>query len=443
MGTAWIRPQSTEPTDLINRNEERRRFARILDDYFESGGEGARILVTGDRGVGKSILTRAVIRDFAARYPDKAVSIVVNGRGIGYRRFLEELARSLVEEIRPHAQRWRREVSHWLDELLLLANSTQITSTQTTNIARKYGVDASVGVDTGTSGPVTLLGKLSSRFAWEETRTATTGVQRMLAVTDALLHDAIGLMLKRLRAEKDPTSIVVFYDDLDQAFDNRSGEEIEANIQRILELQPCIALAHIRTESMYPNIRRVISEEVPVRPLPTDELMAMLQHRAQQAKNSAVKEAFRATRTPAAFRQLASVTGNALAFLRWSGALLNLWGLSQPDDWREEGNLRRLACEATPTGGIDSALLVELARLVDQCSVHGAGEGCLWEDLVRGGPTVAACPQPTLKDTELDRLRTLGLIVRRNQFAERPVYRLEPTLELLRPSVGEKLRAAV
>jgi hypothetical protein len=236
--------------------------------------------------------------------------------------------------------------------------------------------------------------------------------------------------------------VAIFFDDLDQAFEGSDGGSSDAGIQKILELQPCVAIAHIRTEAMTADVRRVIDEELEVRTLPPAELMAILKGRIM-AGSTLVQNALNdGALTP--FRQLAQVdpTPTPLAFLRWVHAMLRLWGATPPADWRDDSRLRELAFQATPTGGTDPRLILELAQLVDECQIHPT-DGCRWDDLTRGCPSTHASPpaSPPLKAVELHALVDRGLLIRRDRFASQPSFRLEPTLELLRPSVAKKLRA--
>lgn len=435
IGSVWVNHGSTEPGDLVNRNNERKKLFGLLSEIVDSGLLSERILVTGDRGVGKSILTRAVIEEFVRANQARVVSLHINGRGVGYRAFLQHFARELAQALRPHAQRWRQpHIDLWLDELVALSNTNQLSRAQAENVAKKYGVGSDIVADT-------LIFKLAAKFTWEETRSLGVTIQSVLHVTDELLHEAIAQTLERLQSIAPPVSIVVFYDDLDQAFSSGGGD-VEATMQRVLELQPCVAVAHIRSEALSENVRRVITQEVAVGPLPASELLAVLKQRVARAKKEDVRAAFKGDDAYKPFEQLASVTGNALAFLRWCRAFLSLWGLEPPAEWRSDDNLRKLALEATPTGGIDPRLVAELAHVVDACTLS-VDDGCRWEDLVRGAPeTSPTIKPPPLKPAELERLQTLGLLIKRNQFAERSVYRVEPTLDLLRPSVADKLRAA-
>jgi hypothetical protein len=278
VGYVWVNHESSDPGDLVNRNAERKELFDLLTALLGAGSRGARILVTGDRGVGKSILTRAVIEDFVRANQDRVVSVRVNGRGVGYRAFLQTFARDLALVLRPYARRWSKpDIDRWLDELVALTNTNLISRAQAESFARKYGAGADVGGDA-------LIYKIAAKFNWEETHSLGVTTQSTLHVTDELLHDAIAETLERLRGSQPPITIVVFYDDLDQAFSTGTGADVESAMQRVLELQPCLAVAHIRTEALFANVRRIVTDEILVPPLPPGELLAVLRQRVATAR---------------------------------------------------------------------------------------------------------------------------------------------------------------
>jgi hypothetical protein len=427
VGAAWIRPTSTDPGDLVNRSSDRQRLLDMLTEYIDLQQKNQRLLITGDRGVGKSILTRNVLAEFVNRRPAQVARVLVNGRGAGYRSFLKELARGLAEAIRPLAAvEKRQDVLAWLDELLLVVNNAQITRGQTTTVATKYGLSAAAS----------LFEKLKAHFSWEETRSLAQTQQQVINVSDDFLHAAIAGTLE-LVGSVPAWVVVIFYDDLDQAFDVGDPRSVDSSIQRILELQPCVAIAHIRTEALTETVRRVIDEQLELKVLPPPELVAILRNRIQKAP-AAAREALSGTFFEP-FEHLAGIvpTPTPLAFLRWVHAMLRLWEATPPSDWTSPARLREIAMEATPTGGTPSGLIEELARLVDICQIEA--RGCQWEDLVRGCPsTHPVRSTPALSEQDLNALIERGLLIRRDK-ALQPTYRLEPTLELLRPSVAKSL----
>lgn len=101
LSAAWIRPTSTELEDFVERRSERDELRSIVTDHLDSLNRQCWILVTGDRGIGKSILSRTVVAELQTERPDLVVAIVVDGRAITFRRCLKDMAAQLVERLRP------------------------------------------------------------------------------------------------------------------------------------------------------------------------------------------------------------------------------------------------------------------------------------------------------------------------------------------------------
>ncbi len=170
VNAAWIQPVSTDPALLVDRDEEQKSLRRYLDESLEARQRDVQILVSGPRGVGKSIFTKTVLRQFARANPKSVLVLTVDGRGLRYREFLRQVADRLALALRERAADLDNALLHWADQLALLANADVVTRAQTDTMGRKYGVDATASTDL-------LLYKLQGRFGWEETRSLGTTVQ--------------------------------------------------------------------------------------------------------------------------------------------------------------------------------------------------------------------------------------------------------------------------
>ena len=73
VNAAWLDPVSTDPALLVNRAAEIEDLFQRLEEYREAEKHNANLIVTGPRGVGKSIFTRAVLSRFAAAHPTQVV----------------------------------------------------------------------------------------------------------------------------------------------------------------------------------------------------------------------------------------------------------------------------------------------------------------------------------------------------------------------------------
>lgn len=429
VNAAWLQPISTDPKLLVNREEELGRLVGYLQQQWETDLREGHVLVSGARGVGKSIVTRAALDQFQRAHPDHAVCIAFDCRGLKYRTFLGNLASALIGAVRPRAEATKRaDLALWLDQLNLFATYAEITLAQTETIGRKYGVDATVGAD--------LLFKLQGRFTWEETHSLGTLKQAKITVTDDLLHDAIGETLARLALE--PWFVVVFFDDMDQAVPTDSAADIETLFRRVLALRPCISIVHFRTEALIDNVKREATEVVDIPPLPADTLFEIVRRRLE-ASVDIVHAQFPPSTDWAAIHALASVTGNSLAFLRWVYGLLRTQSWPPATDWTATDALERIVRTAEPLTGADGELIHRLVRIVDCCDGGLPNVAVRREHLVQGGSAAQPMGAEHLTEQEVDLLAKLDILLPKHRYEPSLGYRIAPVLDILRPSVRRKL----
>ena len=425
LGAAWGRSTSVEPADLVNRDAERDQLLRILEDYRSTAIEThtasareARILISGERGVGKSILTRRVLADFEAGHPGQVIAATVDARSLHYRAVLAEIAKALVTRVQPQAEKHRPELLPLLSYVGLLATHSQVQKSQTESIQKKFGIGAGVGVE--------ALVKLTSLFNWEETRQLSATVQATLTVTDSLLHTAIDLLLGELA--QSPWFVVIFYDDLDQALAGTGSEEILSLFRRVLELRPCIALVHVRTECCVENLGREITENVEIPGLDGKGLAELLRRRLESAPAEA-RQVLGSEENWRVIHQLAGLTQNPLVFLRWVTGFLRTQDVPPADGWATDAALQSIISTAAPVQGFDRSVVSKVVAVIDglprwssRQALQGLGD--------KAGFT----------GQDIEDLEKLGLLVPRYRFRPEGEIYLEPVFNLLRPSVREKLR---
>jgi hypothetical protein len=431
VNAAWLQPISTDPGLLVNREEELGRLVGYLEELWETGLREAHILVSGARGVGKSIFTRTALVRFEHAHPDQAVCITVDCRGFKYRPFLSNLALTLIGAIRPRMEATRRaDLALWLDQLNLFATYAEITRAQTETLGRKYGADATIGGD--------LFFKLQGRFAWEETRSLGTTTQAKITVTDELLHDAIGETLAKLAAEKSaPWFVVIFFDNMDQAVLTDSAEDVETLFRRVLSLRPSISIAHFRTEALVENVKREATEVIDVPALSPDTLFEVVRRRLE-ASVHVVQGQFPASTDWTAIRGLASVTGNTLVFLRWVHGLLRTQSWPPAVGWTDAASLERIVRTSEPLAGADGELIHRLVRIVDRCDGGLPNEVIGRENLVQGSAGGSPGPEH-LTEQEVDLLVKLDILLPKHRYEPSLGYRIAPVLNILRPTVRKRL----
>lgn len=429
LGAAWVRPTSVDPGDLVNRDAERARLMGVLEDYRATAMETrtasareARVLISGERGVGKSILTRRVLADFKARHPDQVVAATIDARSLQYRAVLTEIATALVAQVRPQAEKHRPNLLPLLDYVELLATRSQVQESQSAAIQTKYGVSAGLGTE--------ALVKLTGLFTWERTRQVSATTQATLTVTDSLVHTAIDLLLGELA--ESPWFVVIFYDDLDQALTGTDSDEVLSLFRRVLELRPCIALVHVRTECCVENLNREVTENVEIHGLQPAEMAELVRRRLESAPRE-VKQALGGTESWRAIDQLAGLTINPLVFLRWILGLLRTQDLPAAQGWCTETALHALVSTAAPVQGFDPEVVARVVAEVDKLARWFTREALL--------ASAQSTEEGKLTAHDIEDLVKLGLLVPRYRFRPDGELYLEPVFDLLRPSVHEKLRS--
>lgn len=418
---AWLKQLSTSPAHLVNRVDELDELSWLLKDYLDNGVRDGRIMLSGQRGMGKSILGRAVLEAFMAANPEQVIGLHVDARGMEARSTLNQLARQLVERTEAKGSE-DPELGRYLDELRVLANNNQVNKTQLDAIATKYGVFAEAGGGT-------LVARLRARFTWERTRTDSTAVALVQTVTYDLLHAAVVGALE-LIAEKGFTTLI-FFDDLDQAKSaNEDGGAPEA-VMRTIALRPALGIVHMRSEAMFDDVRREIEHEVSVGGMGPAVMWQILEKRLEETPNDELKKQVEAAKS--ALTQLATGTDNPYVFLRWVTGTLRAHRLPLPRDWDEHLG------EAVQARAIPRDLLEKVARVVDACTFNGA---CSESDLGLGKNKLDPNPaSESLSEDELRLLRRADVLIPVNRYDPASLLRLDPVLDLLRPSIAEKIRS--
>jgi hypothetical protein len=219
---------------------------------------------------------------------------------------------------------------------------------------------------------------------------------------------------------------------LDQALTGTDSDEILSLLRRVLELRPCIALVHVRTECCVENLNREVTENVEIRGLQAGDLAELVRRRLESAPRE-VKQALGDQGNWQAIDQLAGLTTNPLVFLRWILGLLRTQDLPAVEGWCTDAALHSLVSTAAPVQGFDPATVSRVVAKIDGLDRWFTREALL----------ASASPTDTAKAItahDIEDLVKLGLLVPRYRFRPAGELYLEPVFDLLRPSVREKLR---
>ncbi|MCK6521768.1 AAA family ATPase [Myxococcota bacterium] len=428
--TPWIEPVSVKPEHFVNRTKDRARLRALLEAHIAYKTRGALVLIGGERGIGKSIFARTVLAEVGQSFPDDVITVVVPARSKSLINIMREYAKELVKAGRSMAKRREWPTTwgeRWLNPLQELAFNEQITRQASALVAREVGADGELSAGLWT----VLQGK--SGFQWSERREQGQVTEHSLTVTPTLLAEAINVVLAEL-AER--LTVLVFFDDLDQASGMDTAERAKDTFDLVLGLGPAIHLIHLRSEVKFPDVRREHDDPLTLGGLDADELNELLRRRA----DATLEEDRRLVRSDAGWaplRRLCASTGNPLVLLRWVKALADLvdhW--PPPEDWMSPTRLRALALQAAAMDELNDDDVRRLGLTLDRL-----GEVFTETELLAGRRATDTRPGEPLTPTFLAQLRHHELIVPVDRFDPSRGLRIDPIISLIRPSRAEMIRS--
>lgn len=200
--------------------------------------------------------------------------------------------------------------------------------------------------------------------------------------------------------------------------------------RRVLELKPCISIVHFRTEALVENLKREADETLSLPPLRPDVLVEIVMQRLKLASQIAQSEYPTSDEAHwAPLRKLAEHTGNPLTLLQWFHGLLRTQAWPAPASWTTEDDLLRLVRENDPLNGANDDFVVRVVTLVDLIDEGRCGRGVTADELEAQGFT----------GEQLNDALQFEILLPKHRFVSAQGYRLNPPLDLLRPSIRKKL----
>jgi hypothetical protein len=430
--TPWIDPVSVQPKHFVNRTKDRARLRSLLEDRILYKIRNALVLIGGERGIGKSIFARTVLAELAEGYPNEVITVVVPARMKSLINIMREYAKLLVKAaralapLRAWAPSWE---SQWFGPLQELAVNEQISRQVSTSSGREVGADGEL------SGGLFTVLQGKSGFQWTERREQGQVTDCTLVVTPSLLADAINAVLGVL---SEHITVLVFFDDLDQAVGMDTAERAKDIFDLMLGLGPAIHLIHLRSEVKFPDVRRENDDSLTLGPLNAAELNEVLRRRAEFTLEDD-RRLVRSTAGWEPLRRLCASTGNPLVLLRWAKALAERAEHWPPtDDWMNPEELRGLALSAACMEELDDDDVHRLGRALDRIG----RDGLFTEAELRAGRrAIDTGPSEPLSETFIAQLRHHELILPVDRFDPSRGLRIDPMISLVRPSCAVKIKA--
>lgn len=315
--TPVIRPTNTDPKLFVNREEDLAEIKSLLRQFIndpeaQSGG----VLVKGDSGVGKSILSRKAVSDLKQEYNQLVVLEVDGGRLTGVRGLLNKLcdvARNVIEPLE------HPELSKQASVLAQIVNYGKITVAE----ARQFSSEKSAGGKVGGGIWALLTGEVSVGLKRTDGTTTTEGYD--IPITDEYLSRLLCALLQDVRDVG--YRVLIFLDNLDRIGKMDSQEDantIAAFVKELLDFPCCILLLNLRTQFTHHTVDRRELSHYALFGLSPKALTDILKKRLEAVTLSDLDR----EKLAQVAQHLCQDTDNPLAFLRW----LDFWLVRTDND---------------------------------------------------------------------------------------------------------------
>jgi Cdc6-like AAA superfamily ATPase len=302
--TPCLRPDNHEDISLFVSRRETKQAFELINAFLNGGGTRRRLLVTGARGVGKSIGVRAVLRDLQEKRRDFFPIIVAGDRCTTVRHLLITIAEVLSQQVRilfAEDEDLIRQVSHLPD----IMRPDQVTRGEF--FKRGMEIEAKVETDYGLIGFIKV--KLGLRGALSTEKSTEESVS--IPIDDQFRIQLLADIFRNI-SQKKKRQPLLFIDNLDQIDEH---DRIHEFLKYLLWLEELPIIVTVRSEFVSSDILR--EHKLPLRfgDLTREELMTILQKRIDV--NCPNAEDLQSSDLLRIAEGLTKATGNPLAFLRW------------------------------------------------------------------------------------------------------------------------------
>lgn len=303
--TLCIRPYDYEDTRLFTGRPEYELVYDGLQALLNGKGvKGRRLLVHGERGVGKSITVRRAVQQLLEERQDFFAITVPGERCTTAKELIARIADELAHQVQerfPGEKDFQRESSH-------VAQMVRVDRTSRSELRKLGGeVELNIEKDIGLLSFIKLTlgirGALSKEVGREEEAEVTMDDVARLE----LLHQVLTGIARATGQEP-----LLFVDNLDQL---TRREQVGGLLTRLLDLDQIPVVITIRNEFVSADISRGHRTPIRLGELPANLLLKILNRRLEVDCPDAASLRRKGIKTIG--QKLAEVTGNPHAFLLW------------------------------------------------------------------------------------------------------------------------------
>ncbi len=317
----YLAPADVNPWLMVNREEQRARFARDIRQYLtlENPTEGRTWVVIGTKGVGKSIFTRAVLKDLQEKISSTTLFVTVDcRRQQTWKRVLAAIARETYRELFDLQRTSIKIPSGLLETAHIVSEIATFDTAETKHVQQRLLSSTQAVHFKGTQKVLQTLSfsfNLDLKRSESDIRSLTGTIQ----VDEPKLTDTLHALFEDIQEAGLRT--LVYLDNIDELehdyIDQQTLPRQKHDIEGLLRLSKAPVAFVLNMRTYFSRVlRREIDDIILLKALEPTDTQKLLQVRLDK-ESPEIKNLFQ---TPEAQRTVATLmrqTPTPLSFLTW------------------------------------------------------------------------------------------------------------------------------
>jgi Cdc6-like AAA superfamily ATPase len=276
-----FKPTNVEPNLLVDRAPEQGELRAMISPYLGLDDAKSRgcWAVIGEKGIGKSIFTRAVLQDLRSKHSGSTLFLEADCRSKhSWKKVIEALAASLAQELR------NMQAAQVKYPPELLARAQQLVTLSSYDEAERREVHETLRIfEVGAGGGAALQATkaLFANFGINLKRTdrELKDLTGKIKVTEFYLQDTLRALFEDIRQHG--FKVIIYLDNVDELEHNYSTPEaiqrVRRDVEGLLELADAPVGLVLNTRTYFSSIlQRVARDIVLLERLKQEDTMAMM-----------------------------------------------------------------------------------------------------------------------------------------------------------------------
>lgn len=322
-----LSPAAVDPRELVNRDADAEWLRGGLTAWLRSADPsvGGAFCVLGDKGIGKSILTRRVIEDLREVHAATTVFLLVDCRPLRNQRDVyREAANQMVEEL---VLRQREVPPALIAEARAFDTLTRFDQV-TLKYAHEQLIQYKVSLDLG--GSQSLVKWLDAKLGISLVRSskAIQALEGSIFVDGPRLYEGFVQLLHDITRHTS-LRVVLYLDNIEELrhealSKDDAREAVRADVEALLHLSEAPLGLVLNMRSYYSSVlTRRISKRCRLKPMPASELRAIFERRLIREDPRDQTRVRKSEAVAKAVEKLADLARTPLAFLTWAEFILD------------------------------------------------------------------------------------------------------------------------